>query len=224
MVATTLQTLDRGLAVLATLADAPLGLKPAELAQRLDVHKAIAYRLVATLETHGLVRRLADGRVVLGAGLIPLAAKVETHRLAAAAPLLAALSEATRTTSCIVLGDGPNAVVAAVVESGDGFLRVSYRLGQRHPLTRGATGLAILSGRPAVDGELPAVTLAREQGYAVTRGELQPGAIGIAAPILPSRPDAQPADAAVSIVSLEELPEGAAKQVMDCARNIGAIW
>ena len=87
MVATTLQTLDRGLAVLATLADAPLGLKPAELAQRLDVHKAIAYRLVATLETHGLVRRLADGRVVLGAGLIPLAAKVETHRLAAAAAL-----------------------------------------------------------------------------------------------------------------------------------------
>ena len=60
MVATTLQTLDRGLAVLATLADAPLGLKPAELAQRLDVHKAIAYRLVATLETHGLVRRLAE--------------------------------------------------------------------------------------------------------------------------------------------------------------------
>ena len=41
MVATTLQTLDRGLAVLATLADAPLGLKPAELAQRLrkiDAH------------------------------------------------------------------------------------------------------------------------------------------------------------------------------------------
>lgn len=224
MVATTLQTLDRGLAVLAVLADAPSGLKPAELAQRLDVHKAIAYRLVATLELHGLVRRLDDGRVVLGAGLIPLAAKVETHRLAAAMPHLATLTEATRATSCIVMADGPNAVVAAVHEGGDGFLRVSYRLGLRHPLTRGASGLAILSGRPPADDDLPAVALARQQGFSLTRGELQQGAIGIAAPIKPSRPNAQPADAAVSIVSLEELPEDAAEQVMTCARAIGAIW
>lgn len=224
MVATTLQTLDRGLAVLAALAEAPHGLKPAELAQRLDVHKAIAYRLVATLEGHGLIRRLVDGRVVLGAGLIPLAAKVETHRLAAAMPHLAVLTQTTRATSCIVLADGPNAVVAAVQEGGDGFLRVSYRLGLRHPLTRGASGLAILSGRPPAANELPAVTLARQQGYSLTRGELQQGAIGIAAPILPPQPNAQPTDAAVSIVSLEELPDGAAERVMFCAEAIGAIW
>ncbi len=224
MAATTLQTLDRGLAVLAALAESPLGLKPAELAQRLDVHKAIAYRLVATLELHGLVRRLSDGRVVLGAGLIPLAAKVETHRLTAAMPHLSALSEATRTTSCIVLANGPEAVVAAVHEGGDGFLRVTYRLGMRHPLTRGATGLAILSGRPPVEGELPSVTLARQQGYSLTRGELQQGAIGIAAPIRAAQMQGQAADAAVSIVSLEELPDGAADQVMACARAIEAIW
>lgn len=62
MVTTTLQTLDRGLAALSLLAEAPAGLKPAELADRLGVHKAIAYRLLATLEAHSLIRRLPDGR------------------------------------------------------------------------------------------------------------------------------------------------------------------
>ena len=224
MPVTTLQTLDRGLAVLAALSEASEGLRPTELAARLDVHKAIAYRLIATLETHGLVRRLPDGRAVLGAGLIPLAAKVEKHRLAAAAPHLARLSEATRTTSCVVLADGPNAVVALVQEGGDGFLRVSYRLGLRHPLTRGASGLAILSGRPAADDDLPAVQLARQQGYSITRGELQPGAVGIAAPIIPADPAAPPADAAVSIVALQELPDDAAAEVMACASAIGKFW
>ncbi|WBU56245.1 IclR family transcriptional regulator [Paracoccus sediminicola] len=224
MVATTLQTLDRGLTALAALAEAPEGLRPAELAERLSLHKAIAYRLIATLESHGMARRLPDGRAVLGAGLIPLAAKVEKHRLSAAAPHLAALSEATRTTSCVVLADGPNAVVALVQEGGDGFLRVSYRLGLRHPLTRGASGLAILSGRPASPDDPPAVSLAREQGYSLTRGELQQGAVGIAAPIIAADPSSPPADAAVSIVALQELPDGAAEQVMACAAAIGAVW
>ncbi len=224
MAVTTLQTLDRGLAVLTELSRASEGLKPTELAARLGVHKAIAYRLIATLESHGLVRRLPDGRAVLGAGLIPLAAKVEKHRLAAAAPHLAALSESTRTTSCIVLADGPNAVVALVQEGGDGLLRVSYQLGVRHPLTRGASGIAILAGRPATANDPAAVRLARKQGYALTRGELQPGAVGIAAPITPANPDAPVADAAVSIVALHEMPEGAAEQVMACAAAIGRVW
>ncbi|SDD49013.1 DNA-binding transcriptional regulator, IclR family [Paracoccus isoporae] len=224
MAATMLQTLDRGLAVLGVLSEAQAGMKPSELALRLGIHKAIAYRLIATLESHGLVRRLTDGRAVLGAGLIPLAARVERHRLSAAAPHLAALSEATRTTSCVVLADGPNAVVALVQEGGDGILRLSYRLGVRHPLTRGASGLAILSGRPATSEDLPGVVRAREQGYAMTRGELQQGAVGIAAPIISRDAEANPTDAAVSIVALHELPDGAAEQVIACATAIGASW
>ncbi|WBU52962.1 IclR family transcriptional regulator [Paracoccus sp. SCSIO 75233] len=224
MVAATLQTLDRGLAVLGLLSETPEGLRPGELADRLSVHKAIAYRLIATLEAHGLARRLPDGRAVLGAGLIPLAAHVEKHRLSAAAPHLATLSAATRTTSCLVLADGPNAVVALVQEGGDGFLRVSYRLGFKHPLIHGASGHAILSARPAADGDLPAVKRAREQGYAMTRGELQPGAVGIAAPIMPPDPAAQPAEAAVSIVALHEFPADAPAHVMACAKAISEIW
>ncbi|NHF72847.1 IclR family transcriptional regulator [Paracoccus xiamenensis] len=216
MVTTTLQTLDRGLAALSVLAEAPAGLKPAELADRLGVHKAIAYRLLATLEGHSLIRRLPDGRAVLGTGLIPLAAKVEKQRLTAAAPLLAALSASTRTTSCLVLADGPNAVVALVHEGGDGYLRVTYRLGVRHPLTRGAPGLAILSARTPAEDEPPGVAEARARGYALTRGELQPGAVGIAAPVSD--------EAAISIVALQELPEGAPDEVIACAQAIAELW
>ena len=66
----TLQTLDRGLQVLALIANRAGGWSIAELAAELGVHRAIAYRLVATLEQHGLIARLRDGRIVTGAGVI----------------------------------------------------------------------------------------------------------------------------------------------------------
>ena len=58
----TLQTLDRGLQVLALIATRAGGWSIAELAAELDVHRAIAYRLVATLEQHGLIARLKNRR------------------------------------------------------------------------------------------------------------------------------------------------------------------
>ena len=50
---------------------------------------------------------------------------------------------------------------------------MAYRVGSRHPLERGAVGRAILSARRDCG-----------PGYVVTEGELQPGAVGIAAPVL----------------------------------------
>ncbi|HEV7787535.1 MAG TPA: helix-turn-helix domain-containing protein, partial [Pseudonocardia sp.] len=46
----TLQTLDRGLSVLELVSQRPAGVSVAELAAALDVHRAICYRIVATLE------------------------------------------------------------------------------------------------------------------------------------------------------------------------------
>ena len=57
------------------------------------------------------------------------------------------------------------------------LLSVSYRVGSRHPVTRGAAGLAIASLRPETPDDPPAVRQAREDGYSVTRGQLQPGAV-----------------------------------------------
>ena len=49
---------------------------------------------------------------------------------------------------------------------------VSYRIGSRHPLRQGAAGKAILLGRDPGSA-----------AYAVTEGELQAGARGLAAPV-----------------------------------------
>ena len=57
MPAETSQTLDRGLQVLEVLADHPEGLTVTQLARELDVSRTIVYRLVVTLEQHGLLRR-----------------------------------------------------------------------------------------------------------------------------------------------------------------------
>jgi hypothetical protein len=60
---------------------------------------------------------------------------------------------------------------------------VLYRPMARHPLTKGAAGIAILAARPPTPGERPAVALARELGYARTSSELTPGLTGFGVPI-----------------------------------------
>ncbi|BDZ54800.1 hypothetical protein GCM10025870_18730 [Agromyces marinus] len=67
------QTLSRGIRVLEVLADADRNLSIDEVAAGLGVHRSVAYRLVRTLEEHGLVARDAAGRLLLGTGLAALA-------------------------------------------------------------------------------------------------------------------------------------------------------
>ena len=57
MAAETSQTLDRGLRVLEVLAGTPGGLTITALAAEVGVNRTVVYRLVATLEGHGLARR-----------------------------------------------------------------------------------------------------------------------------------------------------------------------
>src|SRR5699024_7611440 len=54
------------------------------------------------------------------------------------------------------------------------FRRVLFRSEQ------GADGLAILAQRPEGATDIDAVRTARSQGYAVSDGEVQPGAVGLA--------------------------------------------
>ncbi|EWH00488.1 IclR family transcriptional regulator, partial [Halomonas sp. BC04] len=144
---TTLQTLDRGLSALELIAEHSEGITIAELARQLDVHRAIAYRLVATLESHSLITRTAEGPIRLGAGIALLASRFEPQLRAVAQPLLQALAKATRATAFISVAQGEECVVLMVAEPDEGLLRVGYRVGSRHPLSQGAAGIAILAGR-----------------------------------------------------------------------------
>lgn len=218
---TTLQTLERGIDALGLISEAPEGLTVARIADALGVHRAIAYRIVATLEARGLVTRGGDGRVMIGGGLMRLAGSFEPQFRAAARPLLVELARETRATSCIAVAEGAECVVLMVEEAGEGFLRVAYRLGSRHPLTRGATGIAILSGRPPRPDDTAEVIRAREDGYSITSGQLQRGAKGVASPILRPESPRLPLEPCVAVVSIDELDVPVATAaVQHCAERL----
>ncbi len=171
MAAESAQTLERGLRLLRVLADQQRGRTPTELATELGLSRPVVYRLITTLQQEGFARRDADGRVHLGFGVLVLAQAVQPLLRAAALPALRKLAERAGATAHLTVAEGPEGLAIAVVEPSWTDLHVAYREGARHPLTRGAAGLAILA--------------AREGGAAVqvSEGQLQEGARGVAAAI-----------------------------------------
>ncbi|HZU56830.1 MAG TPA: helix-turn-helix domain-containing protein [Actinocrinis sp.] len=186
----TSQTLDRGLRALEELADAPTGLTVTELADHLGVNRTIVYRLLATLELHGLARRDAAGRARLGIGVLALARRVQPLLRDAAAIPLRRLAEEVGATAHLTVVDGTEALAVAVVEPTWTDYHVAYRVGSRHPLDRGAAGRAIVAYRDS-----------GTKTYSVTQGELQVGAFGIAAPLV----DVPGIEASVGVISFGEL-------------------
>jgi len=208
MAAETSQTLDRGLQVLGVLADTPGGLSVTELSTRLGVNRTVVYRLVSTLERRALVRRDARGRLHVGLGILHLASAVQPVLRDLAVPLLRDLAETLGCTAHLTVADGEEALALAVVEPSWTDFHVAYRVGARHPLTRGAAGKAILMGR--LPDALP---------WVVTVGELQPGARGLAAPVR----GLEGLEASVGIVTLTEFDEATVgEQVAVAAAKVGA--
>lgn len=172
MTAETSQTLDRGLRALRLLAEAPEGMTVTELSQQMDVNRTVVYRLISTLEQHALIRRDSRGRLFVGLGVLHLASAVQPLVRDLAIPVLRSLAEAIGCTAHLTVADGDEALALAVVEPTWTDFHVAYRIGSRHPLDSGAAGKAIgLLG--VADGA----------AYAVTSGELQSGAHGLAAPV-----------------------------------------
>ncbi|EIE97722.1 IclR family transcriptional regulator [Saccharomonospora glauca] len=217
----TLQTLDRGLRALDIISRSPEGISVAELAAELGVHRAICYRIVATLESHSLVTRTESGRLRLGVGAAVLLSRFEPQFLHGARPVLAELADRTRATAFVAGAEGDECVVLMVAEPTDTVLRVGYRVGSRHPLDRGASGIAILALRPPSPHDSEAVRQARRDGYSITSGQLERGAVGVSAGI---RASGHPLERSVGVVATEGLDtEKAAEAVLDAARRLARL-
>ena len=93
------------------------------------------------------------------------------------------VAEATGTVAFLAVPCGEGALTLVTVEPPAAVSPVSYRPGVRHPLTRGAPGLAILAALPARPNERPEVTLARDLGHVRTTGEVVPGISSLAVPV-----------------------------------------
>jgi DNA-binding IclR family transcriptional regulator len=198
----TAQTLDRGLRLLTLVADSPSGVTVTEAANRLGVGRAVVYRLAATLTAHSMLRRDGAGRLRAGIGLIHLARRAQPLLADVALPALRTLAEQVGATAHLTIADGTEAVAVAVVEPSSTMFHVAYRVGSRHPLDRGAAGRAILAGE-----------------LSLSAGELQPGAYGVAAPIV----GVDGLTASVGVVSLAELDLRTAREpILAAAAAIAA--
>ncbi len=200
----TVQSVDRALSILETLArSGEEGVT--DLARGMGVHKSTAFRLVATLEAHGLVEQTEDrGKYRLGVGLLRLAGAT-TARLDVvqeARPVSRKLAADTgETVNIAVLSDRAALYLDQI--AGSSALQPHNWAGQHIPLHATANGKVLLSGldpeaRDEVLGSLAAYTdmtitkkaelkdeveRTRQQGYAVAVDELEVGLTAAAAPI-----------------------------------------
>ncbi len=177
----TLQTLDRGLQAL-TIVATQGGLSIASLSTRLGVARANCYRIVTTLERHGMVIRGLDGHVRLGGGVAALAEHYWPELLTRAESRLKELAESTGATGQMSVVEGDRGVVVLSVPPASESMRLTFRVGFRHPLV-GAAGIAIAMPRAPRHDDPADLVRAREAGYAASVGALHAGVLAIAAPI-----------------------------------------
>jgi len=214
------QTLDRGLRVLEHITEAGSALSVADVAREVGMHRSITYRMLRTLEDHGLLTRDDGGRYLPGAGLAVLAGRFTPALRAVAGPHLLQLAVGTHKTAFLVVRHGVEAVTIEVVEPPAAAAHVSYRPGLRHPIDKGAPGIALLAGEAPQPGEREQVTLARERGRAMSLGEVIDGFRSVATPVFDSSGVCRAA-LAVVFVGASAL-EPTASQVMAAAAALGA--
>jgi DNA-binding IclR family transcriptional regulator len=199
------QSVARAVIVLELLADeGELGVS--EIGRRLEVHKATASRLLATLATHGLVERNpATDRYRLGFGVIHLAgaALAGLDLVQQARPVMEDLAERTEETVNLGVLDGSSVVYVDQVAGTRAIVSVSW-VGRRTPFHCTSNGkvLAAWAEDPVVEkllatplerltphtvadpsqlrGQLVEV---RARGYAQTVEELEEGLNAVAAPV-----------------------------------------
>ncbi len=198
------QSVDRALTILGILArvgDAGV----TEIAAELGVHKSTAFRIVATLESHGMVEQNEDrGKYRLGVGLIRLAGAT-TARLDVvkeARPVTRRLAADTGETVNIAVLSDQSALYLDQI-AGASALQSHNWVGQHIPLHATSNGKVLLSDLDADELDRRVPTLASytpetitsrdrlrselatilQQGYAVAVDELEIGLTAIAAPI-----------------------------------------
>lgn len=200
-----IRSVDRAVSVLEILAR--LGeAGVTDIAEELDVHKSTAFRLLGVLENRGLVAQARDrGKYFLGAGVLRLAgaAAVRLDISQEGGPVCRELAdELGETVHITVLDD--DAAVSIVQARGPASVAAQNWLGRRSPLHATAGGKVLLAHLPATLREgllaraLPrftahtvtsagllrsALQAVREQGFAVSVEELEPGLHAVAAPV-----------------------------------------
>ncbi|WP_233838197.1 IclR family transcriptional regulator domain-containing protein [Paraburkholderia sp. ZP32-5] len=201
-----LQSFARGLSVLRCFDEQAAAQTVSEVAQRTNMTRAGARRILLTLLQLGYVAQ--DGRLfrltpkVLDLGFAYLASQ-PVWRLAQ--PVLEKFSAATHQPSSMAVLDDDEIVCVLRIAAPNRLMTVDLSVGRRFPAYCTALGRVLLAGLPpeqaaevlsaaAVeprtsntvtdhDKLLEIVDHARQHGWSMIRNELEPGLIAIAAPV-----------------------------------------
>jgi DNA-binding IclR family transcriptional regulator len=172
---------DRALMLLAAFHAGDRALSLVELADRTQLVKSTALRLLASLIHFGLVQRLEDGRYSLGPEVVRLQAiYTATFSLESVVmPVLRGLVDHTRESAAFHVLQGGRRVVLHRVDSPQP-IRYQVSVGEIMPLDRGAGGrvLTAYSG-----GKGPVYDKIRKDGFAALVGDRYPDLAGISAPV-----------------------------------------
>ena len=136
-----------------------------EIAAALEVHKSTAFRLVATLEQHGLVEQVEGrGKYRLGVGLLRLAGATSARLdvVQEARPLCKQLAASTGETVNLATLSGHSALYLDQVASSSALQPHNW-VGQHIPLHATSNGKVLLAWLPEEEldellGRLPAFT------------------------------------------------------------------
>lgn len=169
------QTLSRGLKALELISEANTPPTVPEVAERLGIHRSMAYRLVRTLEEHAFIVRNAEGGLEIGVRLVALARNAARDLRSAATPELTRLAQQLGKTAFVATYDGAEVVTLVTVEPQQADSTVGQRPGSRHPIDSGAPGRVIRS-QIDPDAHPPA-------RYELSHDEVITGLTSIAVPI-----------------------------------------
>jgi Transcriptional regulator len=197
------RSIERAFAVLGALSEGPIGVT--EVAERADLPKSTAARLLASLAREGVVEQVGDTRYRLGPRLVTLAARIRpTRSLAALArPSLEELADTVGEAAGLSVPDGD---LAHYIEQVGSPNPVSVRdwTGSRIPLHAVSSGQVLLAYAPATfvqrylgrpmerftertlvtaDSLLERMRAIRRDGYTWAFEEFDEGISSVAAPV-----------------------------------------
>ena len=182
--------LDKAVRILAILESGPHSL--AELVKAAKIARPTAHRLAVALEFHRLVSRDLNGRFILGPRSGELAAAAgEDRLLAAAAPALSALRDATGESAQLYRRQGDQRICVAAAERLSG-LRDSVPVGASLTMSAGSAAQVLLAWedpdklhRALTSARFTAATLSavRRRGWSQSVGEREPGVASVSAPV-----------------------------------------
>jgi DNA-binding IclR family transcriptional regulator len=197
---------DRVLAVLDLFSESRPLWTPDELMRELGYTRPTLYRYLKSLKDSGLLMTTRGGRITLGPRVVEMDyLSRRADPLAAATPHLARLTAAHPCTALIVRWYGDKMLCVTSQSSAPNPVS-SYPRGRPMPMGRGAIARSIMAFLPkphllpllaryaddlrsvgvgaTTEDVLAVLKRIRRAGVAIAFGEVTPGAIGIAAPIL----------------------------------------